>query len=98
MIAAIDEKLDLFFTKGSSRYCDYTIWDELFSIALSYEFTDVNAYNYEIKRLRDLKNTFDTAREAGKRQGIAEAMKERSLANDNFAKTTELSVSEIKNN
>jgi hypothetical protein len=58
MKSIIDQKLDEFYSKESPRFRDKTIWDEVFEIAISYENTDVEEYNYQIKRLRDLKNTY----------------------------------------
>jgi hypothetical protein len=49
---------------------DKTIWDEVFEIAISYEKTNVEEYNYQIKRLRDLKNTYDYYKELGRQEGL----------------------------
>ena len=68
MIPEIDQKLDLFFNKESTRYCDHSIWKEVFDIAISYEHTKPNWYEYEIKRLRDLKNVYDYAYMQGRQQ------------------------------
>jgi len=65
MISEIDQKLDLFFNKESQRYCDHSIWKEVFDIAISYEYAQPSLYKYEIKRLRDLKNTYDYAYKQG---------------------------------
>jgi hypothetical protein len=73
MIKEIDEKLDLFFTSNSHRYGDLTIWKEVFDIAISYKTTNPSYYYHEVKRLRDLKNVIDYARESGIKKGMEEA-------------------------
>ena len=69
MNTLIDEKLDEFMTKGSKRFFDQTLWGEMFELASLLEKTDVNEYNYQIKRFRDLKNTIDYYRELGIEEG-----------------------------
>lgn len=77
MKSIIDQKLDEFYSKESSRFRDKTIWNEVFEIAISYENTDVEEYNYQIKRLRDLKNTYDYYRELGRQEGLEQYKLER---------------------
>ncbi len=72
MIPEIDQKLDLFFNKQSQRYRDNSIWNEMFDIAISYEKEKPDLYEYEIKRLRDLKNIIDCAYEEGRKAGMAD--------------------------
>jgi hypothetical protein len=48
MKTIIDQKLDEFYSKESPRFMDKTIWDEVFDIAISYDKTDVEQYNYQI--------------------------------------------------
>jgi rubrerythrin len=73
MKSIIDQKLDEFYSKESPRFMDETIWKEVFDIAISYEKTDVEQYNYQIKRLRDLKNTHDYYKELGRQEGLEKA-------------------------
>ena len=73
MITEIDQKLDSFFNRLSPRFRDYAIWEEVFDIAKSYEKTNPELFNYEIKRLRDLKNVTDHAYEQGLKAGRKEA-------------------------
>ena len=69
MVKEIDDLLDLFCTKNSGRYMDKTIWKELFDIVSQYETRSPEVYNFEIARIRDLKNTVDTAYELGRQEG-----------------------------
>ncbi len=106
MVKAIDEKLDQFYEPTSLRYRYYSIWKEVFAIAREYELSDERLYNYEIKRLRDLKNTYDYALESANREWsnkafdegkmeVAKNMKQKGLASKDISELTGISENEI---
>lgn len=65
MLVYVDNKLDAFFDKNSNSYMDGKIWSEIFTYLDEIKETKPKEYLYELKRCRDLKNSFDTAYQDG---------------------------------
>jgi len=70
----INNLLDIFFDKKGDRYVDIKIFDEIFDFMVNSDFKEKepNLYEAELKRIRDLHNSFITAYEEGKEKGINE--------------------------
>jgi predicted transposase/invertase (TIGR01784 family) len=108
MDSEIDRKLDEFFEKSSPQYMDMSIFEKILIRINELENTDTSLYFYEMKRIRDLKNCIDTAREEGFRQGLASRRKieskievargllRKGLGNQFISETTGLSLEEIE--
>ena len=62
----IDKKLDIFFDKTSPDYLNMAIFKEIFTKLNEYEHTKPEVFQYELCRIRDLKNSFETAFEEGR--------------------------------
>ncbi|MBS9768614.1 MAG: hypothetical protein KGV44_13895 [Flavobacteriaceae bacterium] len=77
----ITQKEDMLFDKSSSRYADMTILDEIFDILDEPDFAQnfPKQHFREVARIRDLKNSIDTAYkkglESGKRKAKIETAK-----------------------
>ncbi len=101
----IQEKEDLFFDKSSEKYHDMSIFDELFEILSEPDFKNnfPKQHFAELNRVRDLKNTIDTAREIGREIGrmkikikVAKKGLKEGCPIELIAKMTDLSIKEIK--
>ena len=70
MKSLIDQKLDIFFDKNSKDYLNNEIFSQIYILLQEYEHSDREFYNMELKRIRDLQNSINYAREEGFREGI----------------------------
>jgi predicted transposase/invertase (TIGR01784 family) len=71
----IDKKLDIFFDKTSPNYLNMDIFKEIFAKLDEYEHTKPEVFQYELWRIRDLKNSMDTAKEEGENKKAIEIAK-----------------------
>ena len=73
----IDEKLDKFFDKKGADYINMDIFKQIFVKLETPEYENKNPelYQYELKRIRDLHNSFEFAFEEGFKKGSLEAGK-----------------------
>ena len=93
----IDNKLDIFFDKNSPEHLNMEIFKEIFAKLNEYEHTNPELYQYELWRIRDLKNSFDYALEEGriKRQNIAKQLLELNQSVDDIMCLTKLTREEV---
>ena len=99
MLKYIDDKLDLYFEKGSSTYMDKKIWNDIFSYLDSIKEEDPEAHFHEVKRCRDLKNSIDYAYEEGVRIGRIDRAKrliKEGFNNPTISELTKLSIEEVE--
>jgi glutaredoxin-related protein len=92
----IDKKLDEFFDKNSKDYINMDIFNQIFTKLEEYKDTNPELYDHELLRIRDFKNSFDTAREEGTIK-IARNLIEQGVEIGEIIHYTKLSKSEIEN-
>ncbi len=100
----IQAKEDLFFDESSKRYNDMSVFDELFEILSEPDFKNnfPEQHFEELKRIRDLKNCIDTAREEGRKKGkritieIAKNLLKKRMDLEFISEVTGLTISEIE--
>ena len=97
----INDKLDIFFDKRNERYADIKIFDEIFDIFQYPDFKEnyPELFDAELKRIRDLHNSFITAYEDGIKQGkliFAKNALKKGLSVEKIIKYTKLTEEEIR--
>ena len=73
----IDNKLYEFFNESGNNYANMDIFVQIFNKLDNPEFQKANPdlYEHELKRIRDLHNTFVYAYEKGRKEGIKKKKK-----------------------